>query len=104
MFTAFCHVSVLLVDKSRNGPPPSPRRATEIPAADCSREEYVEAALNMLGNTAPFDVSGHSAISAPCGMVDGLPVGLMIVGKRYDEATVLRVAEAFEQSGDWHNM
>jgi amidase len=40
----------------------------------------------------------------PCGMVDGLPVGLMIIGKRYDEATVLRVAEAFEQSGDWHNM
>jgi Asp-tRNA(Asn)/Glu-tRNA(Gln) amidotransferase A subunit family amidase len=28
----------------------------------------------------------------------------MVVGKRYDEATVLRVAEAFEQSGDWHNM
>ena len=47
---------------------------------------------------------GQLAISVPCGMVDGLPVGLMIVGKRYDEATVLRVAEAFEQSGDWHNM
>ena len=84
--------------------PTIPFRATEIPAADCSREEYVEAALDMLGNTAPFDVSGHPAISVPCGMVDGLPVGLMIVGKRYDEATVLRVAEAFEQSGDWHNM
>ena len=58
----------------------------------------------MLGNTAPFDVSGHPAISVPCGMVDGLPVGLMIVGKRYDEATVLRVAEAFEQLDDWTTM
>lgn len=84
--------------------PTIPFRATEIPAPDCSREEYVETALNMLGNTAPFDVSGHPAISVPCGMVDGLPVGLMIVGKRYDEATVLRVAEAFEQSGDWQSM
>jgi amidase len=84
--------------------PTIPFRATEIPAPDCSREEYVEVALNMLGNTAPFDVSGHPAISVPCGMVDGLPVGLMIVGKRYDEATVLRVAEAFEQWGDWRSM
>ena len=84
--------------------PTIPFRATEIPAADCSREEYVEVALNMLGNTAPFDVSGHPAISVPCGTADGLPIGLMIVGKRYDEATVLRVAEAFEQSGDWRSM
>ena len=84
--------------------PTIPFRATEIPAPDCSREEYVEVALNLLGNTAPFDVSGHPAISVPCGMAGGLPIGLMIIGKRYDEATVLRVAEAFEQSGDWHTM
>jgi amidase len=37
-------------------------------------------------------------------MADGLPIGLMIVGKRYDEAIVLRVAEAFERSGDWQSM
>ena len=45
--------------------PTIPFRATEIPAPDCSREDYVELALNMLGNTAPFDVSGHPAISVP---------------------------------------
>ena len=50
----------------------------------------------MLGNTAPFDFSGDRVISMPSDMVDGLPIGLMIVSKRYDEATVLRVAEGFE--------
>jgi amidase len=50
----------------------------------------------MLGNTALLDVSGDPAISMPFDMVDGLPIGLMMVSKRYDEATVLRVAEGFE--------
>jgi amidase len=50
----------------------------------------------MLVNTSSFDVSGDRAISIPCDMVDGLTIGLMIVSKRYDEATVLRVAEGFE--------
>lgn len=50
----------------------------------------------MLGNPAPFDFSGDRAISMPRDMVDGPPIGLMIVSKRYDEATVLRVAEGFE--------
>lgn len=84
--------------------PTIPFRATEIPAPDCSREDYVDLALNMLGNTCPFDVSGHPAMSVPCGIVDDLPVGLMLVGKRHDEATIFRAAESFEASGDWHNM
>ena len=36
---------------------------------------------NMLDNTAPFDMTGHPAISIPCGMSNGLPVGLMLVGR-----------------------
>ncbi|MFQ5567302.1 MAG: amidase [Paracoccaceae bacterium] len=84
--------------------PTIPFRATEIPAPDCSREEYVDIALNMVGNTCPFDVSGHPAITVPCGMADDLPIGLMLVGKRYDEATVLRAAAAFEGLGDWRTM
>jgi amidase len=79
-------------------------RATEIPAADCSREDYVGRALDMVGNTCPFDVSGHPAMTVPCGMADGLPIGLMIVGRRYDDATVLKVAQAFEQGCDWKSM
>jgi amidase len=81
--------------------PTIPFRATEIPSAGCSREEYVTLALNMVGNTCPFDVSGHPAMTVPCAKVDDLPVGLMLVGRRFDEATVLRGAAAFEGLGDW---
>ena len=60
---------------------------------------------DMLANTAPFDMSGHPAISVPCGKTsEGLPIGLMLVGRRFDDATVLRGAHAFEQSGDWETM
>ena len=46
-----------------------------------SREDYVARALEMISNTAPFDITHHPAMSLPCGMVDGLPVGLMLVGR-----------------------
>ncbi|MEX1253917.1 MAG: amidase [Dehalococcoidia bacterium] len=51
--------------------------------------------------TAPFDLTGQPAISVPCGFTEeGLPVGLQLVGRSFDEATVLRAAHAFEtQSG-----
>ena len=55
----------------------------------------------MLPNTAPFDVTGHPAMSVPCGMSDGLPVGLMLIGRHYDESTIYRAAHAFEQGVDW---
>jgi amidase len=83
--------------------PTIPFRATEIPPPDCSREEYVTLALNMVGNTCPFDVSGHPAMTVPCAKVDDLPVGMMLVGRRFDEGTVLRAAAAFEALGDWQS-
>jgi len=49
-------------------------------------------------NTAQFDVTGHPAVSVPCGTVDGLPVGIMLVGRRGKDSTVLRVAAALEQA------
>jgi amidase len=60
------------------------------------RETYLARALEMLPNTAPFDVSGHPATSVPAGLAGGLPVGLMIVGRHFEDATCLRVAQAFE--------
>ena len=56
---------------------------------------------SMGQNTAPFNMTGHPAISIPCGKSDGLPVGLMLVGKHFDDGTLLRVAQAFEQHADW---
>ncbi len=51
-----------------------------------------------LSFTAPFNFLGWPALSLPCGMADGLPVGLQIVGAPWDEATVLRVGSAYEQA------
>jgi amidase len=78
--------------------PTLPYTAREIPPDDVSLADYLTTALSMIGNTAPFDVTGHPACSVPTELVDGLPAGLMIVGKRFDDATVLRVANAYEQA------
>lgn len=84
--------------------PTLPMQATPLPAPDCTREEYIQRALEMIGNTAPFDCSGHPAITVPCGMNDGLPIGMMLIGRRYDEVTVIRGARAFEKAGNWKKM
>ncbi|NDI36113.1 Asp-tRNA(Asn)/Glu-tRNA(Gln) amidotransferase subunit GatA [Chengkuizengella sediminis] len=52
--------------------------------------------------TIPVSLAGVPAISVPCGFADGLPVGLQIIGKAFDESTVLRVAHAYEQSTEFH--
>jgi Asp-tRNA(Asn)/Glu-tRNA(Gln) amidotransferase A subunit family amidase len=50
----------------------------------------------------PWSLAGLPAASLPCGFVDGLPVGLALVGGRHEDGTVLRAAHAFQQSTDWH--
>jgi aspartyl-tRNA(Asn)/glutamyl-tRNA(Gln) amidotransferase subunit A len=53
-------------------------------------------------NTMPFNALGLPAISVPCGFTAaGLPIGLQIAGHAFDEATILRVADAFERATDW---
>jgi amidase len=76
--------------------PTTPMKATPLPPPNASRQEYVNRALEMIPNTCPFDVTGHPAINVPCGMSNGLPVGMMIVGRHWEEGKVLRVAHAFE--------
>ena len=77
--------------------PTLPLLPTLIPPADAPREEYVARALEMIPNTAPFDVSGHPAITVPCQSAGSLPVGMMIIGRHFADAQVLRVAGAFEE-------
>jgi aspartyl-tRNA(Asn)/glutamyl-tRNA(Gln) amidotransferase subunit A len=58
--------------------------------------------LNYLAFTYPFNLTGQPAASVPCGWTaDGLPVGLQIVGRRFEDATVLRAAAAFEEARPW---
>jgi len=54
--------------------------------------------------THPFNMSGHPAASIPCGWSsEGLPIGMQIVGKRFDEVTVLQVSKAFEEVVPWQD-
>ena len=78
--------------------PTLPYTAQPLPPADAPLDVYLSTALSMIGNTAPFDVTGHPACSVPSGLVEGLPVGLMIVGRHFDDATVLRIAHAYENT------
>ncbi|WP_449621742.1 Asp-tRNA(Asn)/Glu-tRNA(Gln) amidotransferase subunit GatA [Robertmurraya sp. Marseille-Q9965] len=52
--------------------------------------------------TIPVNLAGVPGISVPCGFSNGLPLGLQIIGKHFDESTVYRVAHAFEQATDFH--
>jgi amidase len=77
--------------------PTLPLKATRIPDPNGPLEEYVARALEMIVNTAPFDVTGHPAMNVPCAMSEGLPIGMMLVGRTGEDATVLRAADAFQR-------
>jgi len=83
--------------------------ATPIPAPVLGERETtlgdgqsdVRSALIRL--TRPFNFSGHPTCAAPCGFTGaGLPIGLQVVGRPFDEAAVLRVVDAYQRLTDWH--
>jgi amidase len=78
--------------------PTSPVVAPPLPGPSASFAEQFVRASQTSPNTMPFDATHHPAISVPCGDVDGLPVGAMLAGRHYDEATLYRAAYALEQS------
>lgn len=83
--------------------PTLPMKPPEIPPSDCSISLYVQRAFEMVGNTAPFN-GGLPAMSIPCGLSEGLPIGIMLVGRHYGEMTIYQAAHAFEQSADWRTL
>ncbi len=84
-------VDVVVTPSLPNTPPPIGKPLTREPGV----------AWNRL--LTPFNLSGLPAISLPCGFdARGLPIGLQIVGRPFDEATVLRVAHAYERESEWH--
>ncbi|MCH4827444.1 MAG: Asp-tRNA(Asn)/Glu-tRNA(Gln) amidotransferase subunit GatA [Planococcus sp. (in: firmicutes)] len=67
--------------------------------------EIIDDPLTMYANdilTIPVNLAGVPAISIPCGFENGLPLGLQIIGKHFDEETVYRVADVYEQATDFH--
>ena len=92
--------------------------AIEVVAAAASRAAEAAAAARERGDpsppmggptahigryTGPFNRSGQPALTVPCGSSsEGLPMGLMIVGKRFADGAVLRIGHAYQQATDWH--
>jgi aspartyl-tRNA(Asn)/glutamyl-tRNA(Gln) amidotransferase subunit A len=61
------------------------------------------ATVALLRLNMPFNLAGMPAISFPCGFTTNtLPIGLQVVGKSFEEATILRIAHAYQQLTDWH--
>jgi aspartyl-tRNA(Asn)/glutamyl-tRNA(Gln) amidotransferase subunit A len=53
--------------------------------------------------TISINLAGVPAISVPCGLDrEGLPIGMQVIGKHFDEPTILQVAYAYEQQTEWH--
>ncbi|MBI1886054.1 MAG: Asp-tRNA(Asn)/Glu-tRNA(Gln) amidotransferase subunit GatA [Chloroflexi bacterium] len=78
--------------------------ATPIPAAAIGEAELTTT-LALIRFTNPFNLSGQPAVSLPCGLTKtGLPIGLQLVGRWWDEATVLRAAHAYERANQWHKV
>ena len=87
---AFSEIDILVM-------PTTPMKAHKIPPPDASLSEILGCSLDMLTNTAPFDVTGHPSMSVPVGKSDGLPIGMMLTGRTGEDDVVLRTGHAFEK-------
>jgi aspartyl-tRNA(Asn)/glutamyl-tRNA(Gln) amidotransferase subunit A len=94
--TAFADADVLLV-------PAIPEPAPAYAAAKAGSVEDIVARMGRFSRlTRPLNAAGVPALSVPCGWTaDGRPLALQIVGRPFDEATVLRVGRAYERATDW---
>jgi len=76
--------------------PTTPQKAAQF-EGHMSLKRSLEISMNNFQNTCAFDATGHPALSVPCGNSDGLPVGMMLVGRYLEEATLLRVSACLEK-------
>ncbi|MEK6418305.1 amidase family protein [Paraburkholderia tropica] len=74
-------------------PSTAPRQVLAGTEATCFDDRFEYLGSNCGG----IDLTGHPAITVPCGAIDGLPVGVMFVGRHYDEKTLIRIASVLEK-------
>ncbi|MGH8247521.1 MAG: amidase [Gammaproteobacteria bacterium] len=90
---------LLLMPTTRYKARPNPRTLVGMTDQELFKHIFVG-----IENNCPFDVTGHPAMSIPCGLREGLPIGMMLIAKHFDEPAIYRAAHAFEQSGRWEQM
>ncbi|WKZ34816.1 MAG: amidase [Anaerolineales bacterium] len=78
---------------------------TPIAAPVLEGEDAIERARMLTRFTAPFNLTGLPALSVPCGFTrEGLPIGLQIVSRAWNESGVLRAGYSYQQATEWHTM
>ena len=101
LFNRQCHELFDTVDLLVG--PTTPITATKIGVSDVKVGETTMGVIALHTQyLSAFNLNGLPAVTLPCGFTDGLPVGLQIVGRAFEEGTVLRAAGAYEKATDWH--
>jgi len=81
--------------------PTSPILPPALPPASPTREEMMGSGFTAIQNSAPFNCTGHPSMNVPCGMSDGLPIGMMLTANKFKEADIYRASKLFEEAVDW---
>jgi len=89
-------VDVLAAPTMPVSPPPIGAETVEVGG------QAIPYRLSVIPFNSPWSCLGLPVVSLPCGFVDGLPVGLAIVGRRFAEETILRAGHAFQRETSWH--
>jgi amidase len=101
---AFMQVDILVTPCAPTVAMPHPTMHTNEDGSHSSVIDKLSAAVGVTTNTAPFNVTGHPALNVPCGFGQDsnapgvkLPIGMQLVGRRWEDATVLKAAAVFEE-------
>jgi amidase len=76
--------------------PTTPMKAGPLPSPGTPLVDLIRMSAAPLANTMPFNCSGHPALSIPCGEYDSLPIGMMLIGRHYQESAIYQAASAYE--------
>ena len=84
--------------------PTLPMKATPLPSKEDPIDFRIKRAFEMNGNTMTFNMTHHPAFTLPCAQINGLPVGMMMIGNFFSEKTIYEVANQFEKAFKWSDL